>query len=72
MYIFNPENDLALANFSPHFTAPLSALKMRSDLAMLPLWYAPDGALIIAKGELNSKLLSELKEVLPISFLERY
>ena len=66
MYIFNPENDLALANFSPHFTAPSSALKMRSDLAMLPLWYAPDGALIIAKGELNSKLLSELKEVLPI------
>ena len=33
---------------------------------MLPLWYAPDGALIIAEGELNRKLLSELKEVLPI------
>ena len=67
MYIFNPENDLALANFSPHFTAPASALKMRRDLAMLPLWYAPDGILIIAEGDLNSKLLSELKEVLPIN-----
>ena len=67
MYIFNPENDLALANFSPHFTAPASALKMRSDLAILPVWYAHDGALIIAEGELNSNLLVELKELLPIN-----
>ncbi len=67
MYIFNPENDLALANFSPHFTAPASALKMRRDLAMLPLWYALHEVLIIAEGDLNSKLLSELKEVLPIN-----
>ncbi|NLZ94663.1 MAG: hypothetical protein GX921_02410 [Bacteroidales bacterium] len=67
MYIFNPENDLALANFSPHYNAPLSALKMRSDLAMLPVWYAPERALVIAEVELNSKLLSDLKDLLPIN-----
>ncbi len=67
MYIFNPDNDLALANFSPHFTAPTSALKMRRDLAMLPVWYAPDGALVIAEGEMNNELLGELKELLPIN-----
>ena len=67
MYIFNPDNDLALANFSPHFTAPTSALKMRHDLAMLPVWYATDGALVIAEGELNNKHLSCLKELLPIT-----
>ena len=66
MYIFNPDNDLALANFSPHFTAPASALKMRHDLAMLPIWYAPDGAMVIAEGELNNKLLSKLRKLLPI------
>lgn len=67
MYIFNPENDLALANFNHHFTAPASARKMRSDLALLPIWYAPDGAGVIAEGELNNLFLQELKELLPIN-----
>ena len=55
MYIFNPENDLALANFSPHFTASASALKMRRDLAMLPVWYAPNETLVVAEGEMNNE-----------------
>ena len=67
MYIFNPDNDLALANFSPHYTPPTSALKMRRDLAMLPVWYAPKESLIVADGEANSKLLEELKRVFPIN-----
>lgn len=67
MYIFNPENDLALANFNHHFTAPASARKMRSDLALLPIWYAPDGVQVIAESELNNRFLSALKEVLPIN-----
>lgn len=67
MYIFNPENDLALANFNHHFTAPASARKMRHDLAMLPIWYAPDGARIIAEVELNYRFLEGLKKLLPIN-----
>lgn len=67
MYIFNPENDLALANFNHHFTAPASARKMRHDLAMLPIWYAPDGTLVIAEGERNNLYLEELKRKLPIN-----
>lgn len=66
MYIFNPDNDLALANFSPHFTAPASALKMRSDLAMLPIWYAPDKAVIIVQNGLNIAFLDALKTLLQI------
>lgn len=66
MYIFNPENDLALANFNHHFTAPASARKMRRDLAMLPIWYAPDGALVIAEGNLNNRFLEELKRLFSI------
>ena len=69
MYIFNPENDLALANFSPHYTAPASALKMRRDLAMLPIWYASAGRLVIADGEANGRLLEQLKQMLPITSL---
>ncbi len=67
MYIFNPDNDLALANFSPHFTAPSSALKMRHDLAILPVWYAPNGALVVCDGALNSTFLEDIKEVLSIN-----
>ena len=67
MYIFNPENDLAIANFNHHFTAPASARKMRSDLALLPIWYAPDGALVIAEGELNNLFLEELKRKMLIN-----
>lgn len=67
MYIFNPDNDLALANFSPHYTAPASALKMRRDLAMLPLWYASKESLVIANREANNKLLEELKRVFSIN-----
>lgn len=67
MYIFNPENDLALANFNSHFTAPASARKMRNDLSILPVWYAPDGANVIAEGEMNNSFLEELKGILPFS-----
>lgn len=43
-YIFNPENDMALASGSPYYMAPASAKKMAADLAMLPVWYADEGS----------------------------
>lgn len=33
---------------------------------MLPVWYAPDGAFVVAEGELNNSHLELLKEKLPI------
>lgn len=67
MYLFNPDHDLALANFKSNFTSPASARKLRSDLAILPVWYAPDEALIIAEGDLNINFLDSLKRRLPIN-----
>ncbi|MEG1574329.1 MAG: hypothetical protein RR293_05260 [Bacteroidales bacterium] len=43
LYIFNPENDLALANGSNTYCAPPKARKIAFDLASLPLWYASAG-----------------------------
>lgn len=63
MYLFNPENDLALANFSANYTPPTAAIKIAEDLAMLPLWYAPDGAKIVAGTSSNEFYLSQLKEI---------
>lgn len=67
MYIFNPDNDLALANFKPHFTAPASARKMRHDLSMLPVWYAPKGSKIIVEGEINRGYMCQINRWLPLN-----
>lgn len=44
LYLFNPENDMALASGSPHYMPPASAKKMSADLAALPAWYADEGS----------------------------
>lgn len=46
LYIFNPENDLALANNDIHFIPPRSARVMAADLSMLPAWWAGSGAAV--------------------------
>lgn len=43
LHIFNPENDLALACFEPHFIPPRSARVMADDLSVLPAWWAKEG-----------------------------
>jgi len=66
MYLFNPDNDLALANFSANYTAPASAALMAQELALLPLWYAR-GASVIAEGEENHLFLRSVNEIFPLS-----
>ncbi|MEA5063338.1 MAG: hypothetical protein VB054_08425, partial [Petrimonas sp.] len=66
MHLFNPDNDLALANFSANYTPPASALKIAEDLAILPVWYAPEKAKVVAGIAQNEPFLSGLKEIFPI------
>ena len=47
LHVFNPEHDLALGNFSPNFTPPASILKMRADLAVLPIWYSESSNVVV-------------------------
>ena len=47
LYLFNPENDMALASGSPYYMPPASAKKMSNDLAVLPAWYADAGSEIL-------------------------
>ncbi len=51
LYFFNPENDLALAADSPHFTPPKAALALQSAGASLPGLICNDGDSIIATGK---------------------
>ncbi|MDR0421905.1 MAG: hypothetical protein LBH72_02710 [Proteiniphilum sp.] len=69
MYLFNPDHDLALADFSPHYTPPASAVRMAEELSLLPVWYAGEGAnspLVIAEGEVNRSFLDAVKQILPL------
>lgn len=43
LYIFNPENDLALAFGGINYTPPPAAQHIARELALLPLWYAREG-----------------------------
>lgn len=42
IYIFNPEHDMALASNSKFYMTPAHIIKMKSDLSLLPLWYAQE------------------------------
>lgn len=66
MYLFNPENDLALANFSTNYTPPASAVRIAEELAVLPIWYAGEDTKVIAAGELNLPFLDAVKKFLPV------
>lgn len=44
IYLFNPENDMALANFTPYYKVSSEIMRMKHDLEMLPAWFAPPGS----------------------------
>lgn len=43
LHIFNPENDMALADGKPGYTAPDTIRQMRRELHWLPSWWAEEG-----------------------------
>ena len=51
VYLFNPENDMALASGSPYYMAPANIKKMAADLAALPSWYALPGSGVLVSDE---------------------
>lgn len=46
LYLFNPEHDMALANFTPYYRPPREILRMGEDLSCLPMWYAEKDGLV--------------------------
>lgn len=66
MHLFNPEHDLALANFSPNYTPPASASLMAAELALLPAWYSV-GDSVVAEEEQNRLHLEAVRQWLPVT-----
>ena len=46
LYLFNPENDMALANFTPYYKTTSEIIRMADELSFLPAWYATEGSII--------------------------
>lgn len=66
LYLFNPENDLALAAGIANYTAPVLARKIRSDLQMLPMWVCESPAVLYADdNDVNRGFLLRMKQNFP-------
>lgn len=61
LYLFNPENDLALADFSPHYTPPKNARSLAKSGALLPVWYASEGDITLAH-DIDPRILNTIRE----------
>lgn len=58
IYIFNPQNDLCLANGSRNFTPPASSLLLARAGACLPMWYGEPGSAFW--GAVNDEWYSDI------------
>lgn len=50
LYLFNPENDSALASDDDNYTPSRAAMQLHIDGALLPLWWAGDDDYILARN----------------------
>ena len=62
LYIFNPENDMALADGKPGYTPPQQIQQMRRELWWLPEWWASDKD-VVWNGEDKLSLEDDAKIV---------
>ena len=63
LFVFNPENDMALADGKPGYTPPAQIQQMRRELWWLPEWWAEDGD-IVWNGEDKLSLTDDTR-ILP-------
>ena len=61
LFLFNPENEMAIANGNPYYTPPATILKMAEDLAYLPAYYAGEEDAVWVKKWPERKFLEERK-----------
>ena len=60
LHVFNPENDLALADGGANYCPPPAAAQIASDLATLPLWFADEGDAVLLPATAHSDFCTSL------------
>ena len=66
IYLFNPQNDLALATGGINYVAPPFAMRMAEDLAVLPAFIAEPGSLLITDSDADARWLERLNGLLAL------
>ena len=70
LYLFNPENDMALAHGKSRFVIRRSVQKMKDDLSFIPAWYAENGSTVLVSNMEDIKaFLSTCPFNLDVSFV---
>lgn len=66
LYVFNPETDMALANFQANYIPPAPIRRMAEELAMFPIWYAEPGSAVLAPSAYNQEFLQKMQRLFPL------
>ncbi len=67
LHIFNPENDLALADGNTNYCPPPAARAIAHDLATLPLWFAPEGDAVLLPDALHCAFHNSMSGVFSLA-----
>ncbi len=67
LHLFNPENDLALADGGANYCAPPAARQIAYDLGALPLWFAQCGDAVFLPGEIHKEYYNEVSRLFNIA-----
>lgn len=59
LYLFNPENDMALACGDPYYMAPAGVRRMAAELSVLPAWYAEAGGAVLVDSRRRAMMVEE-------------
>ncbi len=68
IYLFNPENDLAIAHGKKRYDAPKAARRLAADMALLPLWYAKENSesCVLTQTEIPADFQKEVLDRLSV------
>lgn len=73
LYLFNPENDMALACGDPYYMAPASARRMAAELSALPAWYARQGGTVWIDSPQRAKIIKKQFPLsLPVNWVSEF
>jgi len=67
LYLFAPENDMALAFGGPHYTPTPAAQTIARDLSLLPLWYALEPNAYVWSSQLVDDTLQQHLDAMGIT-----
>ncbi len=66
LYVFNPDADMALACNTESYIAPAAIRRFAGDLALLPVWYAQPGSLVLVPKDYDVEYLKLMRRLFPI------